>query len=76
MKHIIGTHLTIREQKDKENVVFRQDDIPSEMLRMSSGSYFCWINIYDKNMYGPMVWEEKFEESENEKRYVRGLKRN
>lgn len=60
IRSIIKTHLTIkREQKNKENFVHLKEDTLSEVLRIPESSYFCWIDIYGVNEYGPILWEEK-----------------
>jgi hypothetical protein len=67
MRDIIGAHLTIkREHKDKKNFVYIENGMLPEVLRISGGSRFCWIDMYGGNMYGPIFWEERSEEPENE----------
>lgn len=67
MGDIIGDHIRIkREQKDKNNFVPVEDDILPEVFRISGGSRFCWLDMYGENVYGPILWEEKSEESKNE----------
>lgn len=67
MKDIIGTRLTIKqERKDEKNFVSAEDNMPPEVLRTSGDSQFCWIGMYGENMYGPIFWEEGSEESEDE----------
>ena len=67
MRYIIGAHFTIkREHKDKKNFVYIQNGMLPEVLRTSGGSRFCWIDMYGGNVYGPIFWEERSEEPENE----------
>lgn len=67
IRSVIGTRLTIkREQKDKENFVHIKDSILSEVLRIPESSQFCWMDIYGGNEYGPIFWEEKPKESEDQ----------
>jgi hypothetical protein len=67
IKSIIRTHITIkREQKDKKNFVYIENDMFPEVFRMSENSRFCWLDLYGGNMWGPIFWEEKTERSEDE----------
>ncbi|MDY9925237.1 hypothetical protein [Methanosarcina sp.] len=67
MRDTIGARFTIkREHKDKNNFVYMQNSMLPEVLRTSGGSRFCWIDMYGRNMYGPIFWEEISEELENE----------
>ncbi len=67
IRSIIRTQLTIkREQKDKENFVHIKGGILSEVFRIPETSQFCWMDIYGGNEYGPILWEEKSKESEDQ----------
>lgn len=66
MRGIIETHIRIKcEQKDKNSFVNLKNDTPLEVFRIPGSSWFCWIDIYDGNIYGPILWEDKSKESED-----------
>jgi hypothetical protein len=73
MRDIIETHVPIKwEQNDKKNFVSIEDDVLPEVFRISGGSRFCWIDVYDRNAYGPIFWEEISRKSEDEANIVIG----
>ncbi|MHC1755190.1 MAG: hypothetical protein AB9861_07120 [Methanosarcina sp.] len=73
IRGIIRTHLAIkRDQNDMKYFVNIENEMLPEVLRISGGSRFCWIDMYGENVYGPIFWEERSEESEKEKGFYCG----
>jgi hypothetical protein len=67
IRGIIGALLIKRrEQTEKKSVVSIGKNVLPEALRISSGSNFCWINIYGEDVYGPIFWERRSDKSEEE----------
>ncbi len=81
MRGIIGTRPGIKrghgDKKNSVHVVYVGNDMLPEVFRIAGSSQFCWIDVYGGNthggnMYGPIFWEEKPEESEDESDIVTG----
>lgn len=67
IRGIVRNHLTIKlEQNYMKNFVNVDDNMLPEIFRISGSSWFCWIDMYGGNVYGPIFREEKPEESESE----------
>ena len=63
IRGIIRTHPAIkRDRNDTRYFVNIENRMPPEVLRMSESSRFCWIDMYGGNMYGPISWDEIFDE--------------